>query len=98
MTHRFEGGGFKFCPTADYADGIFDMCVVGGVPKLLILCALPTAFFGKHFMFRGVDHYRAKRIRIKTSVPLALHTDGEFLGKTDKLEISCKPKNIYFIA
>ena len=98
MTHRFEGGSFKFCPTADYTDGIFDLCVVGNIPKPVILCALPTAFFGKHFMFKGVDHHRAKRIRIKTSSPLALHTDGEYHGKFDSLEISCVPGDIHFIA
>lgn len=98
MTHRYEGGGFKFCPTADYADGIFDLCVVGNLPKLIILCALPTAFFGKHFIFPGVEHYRAKQVRISTSTPLSVHTDGEYHGKYSELNLSCKQKNIYFIA
>lgn len=97
MTHRFEGGGFNFCPTADYTDGIFDLCVVGNLPKLAILFALPTAFFGKHYIFPGVEPYRAKRIRIQTSSPLAVHTDGEYLGKFDELEITCRSKDIYFI-
>lgn len=97
MTHRFEGGGFKFCPTADYADGIFDLCVVGNLPKLLILFALPTAFFGKHFIFPGVNHYRAKRICIKTSAPLWLHTDGEVYERAKSLEITCIRKDIRFI-
>ena len=82
MNHRFEGGGFKFCPTADYADGVFDLCVVGNLPRLLILFALPTAFFGKHFIFPGVTHYRAKHIQVETSAPLWLHTDGEVHEKT----------------
>ena len=98
MTHRFEGGGFKFCPAADYTDGIFDLCVVGGIPKPVILCALPTAFFGKHFMFKGVDHYRARKVLLKADSPLAIHTDGEYLGKFDTLEISCIPGDIYFIS
>lgn len=98
MNHRFEGGGFKFAPKADYADGIFDLCAVGGVPKPVILFALPTAFFGKHFLFKGVDAYTASHILIQTSAPLALHTDGEYLGKVNKLEISCIPKDIHFIA
>lgn len=97
MTHRFEGGGFKFCPMADYTDGLFDLCVVGNLPKLIILFALPTAFFGKHFMFPGVNHYRAKHIRIKTSIPLWFHTDGEVHEKTDNLEITCIQGDIRFI-
>ena len=97
MNHRFEGGGFKFCPTADYGDGIFDLCVVGNLPKLLILFALPTAFFGKHFIFPGVTHYRAKHIRVETSAPLWLHTDGEVHEKTMHLEMSCAQREIRFI-
>lgn len=97
MTHRFEGGGFKFCPTADYTDGLFDLCVVGSIPKLLILFALPTAFFGKHFIFPGVNHYRARHVRIETNVPLWLHTDGEVHEKTDNLEITCVQGDIRFI-
>lgn len=98
MTHRFEGGGFKFCPMADYTDGLFDLCVVGNLPKLLILLALPTGFIGKHFIFPGVDHYRAARIRITTDRPLWLHTDGEVIGQADGVEITCIKQDIRFIS
>lgn len=97
MTHRFEGGGFKFCPMADYTDGLFDLCVVGNIPKLLILFALPTAFFGKHLLVPGIDHYRAARIRITTGAPLWAHTDGEVLGHADGMEITCIKQDIKFI-
>ncbi|MCH5275432.1 MAG: diacylglycerol kinase family lipid kinase [Lachnospiraceae bacterium] len=98
MTHRFEGGGFKFCPMADYADGLFDLCVVGNIPKLVILFALPTAFFGKHLLVPGINHYRAARIRITTNRPLWVHTDGEVIGRVDGMEISCIRQDIQFIS
>ncbi len=97
MNHRYEGGGFKFCPTADYTDGIFDLCVVGNLPKLVVLLCLPTAFFGKHFLIHGIDHYQAKRIRIETNGPLWLHTDGEVHEQVDSLDITCLQKDIRFI-
>lgn len=97
MNHRYEGGGFKFCPDADYTDGTFDLCVAGNLPKLVILFALPTAFFGKHYMFPGINHYRAKHVCVKTSAPLWLHTDGEVHQKTDHLEIDCVRQDIRFI-
>lgn len=97
MNHRFEGGGFKFCPDADYADGLFDLCVAGNLPKLLVLLCLPTAFFGKHFLIPGINHYRAKRVRIHASSPLWLHTDGEVHEKTDELCLTCKQCDIRFI-
>lgn len=83
MNHRYQGGGFKFCPDADYTDETFSICVVGNVSKPKILCALPTAFFGKHYFFKGVDAYRAAKIRVKTNTPLWVHTDGEVKTKSD---------------
>lgn len=90
MNHRFEGGGFKFCPDADANDGIMNLCVVGDVPKPVILCALPTAFKGKHYMFKGVTPYRASKVHISTSSPLWVHTDGEAIRQTRELTIECQ--------
>ena len=54
MNHRFEGGGFMFCPDADDSDGILDLCAVEKLSTLKILMALPSAFKGKHFRFDGI--------------------------------------------
>lgn len=97
MIHRYEGGGFKFCPTADYTDGIFDLCVVGNLPKLVVLFCLPLGFFGKQYILPGIDYHRAKKIRIQTSEPLWMHTDGEVHEKVNALEISCVQQSIRFI-
>lgn len=90
MLHRFEGGGFMFAPDADPEDGILDMCAVGDLPKLLILFALPTAFKGKHYRFKGITPYRAKELTIETSIPLWVHTDGEVTRKSSNIHISCE--------
>ena len=92
MIHRYEGGGFMFCPNAVSDDGLFDICVAGDLPKLLILFALPTAFYGKHYMFKGISGYRAAKIKIETPVPLWVHTDGEVGHQTTSLTITCKSK------
>ena len=97
MIHRFEGGGFKFCPTADCTDGRFELCVAGDVPKPVILLALPTAFFGKHYMVPGIHAFHAEKITIKTSKPLWVHTDGEVHEMADFLEISCRQRTIPMI-
>ncbi|MBR4083067.1 MAG: diacylglycerol kinase family lipid kinase [Lachnospiraceae bacterium] len=91
MLHRYEGGGFKFCPNAKSDDGIIDICTAATkMPKLLILLILPTAFWGKHYLFPGITPYKAKNIHIKASAPLWIHTDGEILRKDDELSISCQ--------
>jgi YegS/Rv2252/BmrU family lipid kinase len=90
MIHRYEGGGFLFGPDALDHDGIFNICSVRNVlPKWLILLALPTAFWGKHYLFPGIDPLTAKSIHIKTSKPLWIHTDGEVLREDDSMTISC---------
>ena len=90
MLHRYEGGGFMFAPDADAHDGILDLCAVGDIPKPLILFALPTAFHGKHYRFRGVTPYRAKDIVIESGAPLWVHTDGEVVRKGCRISVSCE--------
>lgn len=95
MNHRYEGGGFKFCPDAKSGDGLLDLCVIGNLPKLLILFALPTAFFGKHYIFPHIDAYKAASVRIVTSAPLWVHTDGEVVEKNSEITVSCLPGRIH---
>ena len=97
MNHKYEGGGFMFGPDADYQDGLLDLCVVGNIPKPLILVALPTAMKGKHFMFPSIEKYRAKEIHIKTSEPLWVHTDGEVYVKSDDIYIKNEPTKMRMI-
>lgn len=97
MNHKYEGGGFMFGPDADYQDGFLDLCVVGNIPKPLILLALPTAMKGKHFAFPWIEKYRAREIRIKISEPLWVHTDGEVYVKSDDIYIKNEPTKMRMI-
>lgn len=94
MIHRYEGGGFQFCPMADATDGKLDLCAIGKVPKLLILFALPTAFWGKHYIFPAVKHYKASKVTFHTSHPLWVHTDGEVTVKSNHITVTCTPRQI----
>lgn len=98
MIHPYEGGGFKFGPHADASDGLLDICVIGNLPKLFILLALPTAYFGKHYVFPQIFAYRATKIEIKTSVSLWVHTDGEVYLKSDHIYLSCEQQKVHFLA
>lgn len=90
MNHRYEGGGFKFCPGADSSDGILELCVVRNIPRIAILFILPTAFFGKHYSFRKIDAYRAKHYHISCDIPSWLHTDGEVVCQTTDFDVQCR--------
>lgn len=88
MVHKYEGGGFKFCPKADPYDGMLDCIYVSGKSVPGILVALPTAFFGMHPLFPGIRITKFKKAEINLTVPLWLHTDGEVSFKADKLTLS----------
>lgn len=97
MNHQYEGGGFKFCPDADYRDGRLDICAVGNIPKWLVLLALPTAFKGSHYRFQGIDRYAASKIHLETSSPLWVHTDGEVSQKSSSITITCEKEKLKFL-
>ncbi|MDO4291830.1 MAG: diacylglycerol kinase family lipid kinase [Eubacteriales bacterium] len=97
MLHRFEGGGFCFCPQADAQDGLLDLCVVDRVPRWKFPLIIPFALRGRHYRFSGVEHYRAGRVEIKTSEPLWVQTDGEIPGKLDRIRISVEKQKLRFV-
>ncbi|MBE5883680.1 MAG: diacylglycerol kinase family lipid kinase [Lachnospiraceae bacterium] len=97
MLHRYEGGGFMFCPEADYADGIIDLCVAGDLPKPLVLLAIPTALKGKHYRFKGITPYKAKTVKIETNTPLWVHTDGEVTRRATSLTVTCDKQALQII-
>ena len=86
-----------FAPDASDSDGLLNLCAVGNLPKLLILFALPTAFYGKHYMFRGIIPYQSGNLTIETSLPLWVHTDGEVTRKSNHISVSCEKEAIRII-
>ena len=97
MLHRFEGGGFNFCPEADATDGILDMCMAADLSKPKVLMALPSAFKGKHYRYKGITGFKAPGLTIETSTPLWVHTDGEVARKSSKITVSCEQQAIRII-
>lgn len=97
MNQKYEGGGFKFCPTASPSDGSLDILVIDSLSKLKILLCLPTAFWGKHTYFRGVHVLDCRKIRIHSSVPLPVHKDGEASGIEKDLSVQIEPRQVTMI-
>ena len=97
MNNRYEGGGAMFCPKADNGDDMLDFAVAYNMPKLKVLCMFPTAFIGKHTLFKGVYIGKASQIEIESENPLPVHTDGEPIFLQSKLSACCAPKKIRVI-
>jgi diacylglycerol kinase (ATP) len=79
--HRY-GGGMKVTPHAAPDDGLLDICLVGKLNKLKLLCWVPTIFFGGHLRLRQVQYFQAERVGIETGRELELYADGDFACKT----------------
>lgn len=90
MIHRFEGGGFMFCPDADASDGKLDLCVAENLTRRRFLCVLPSAFSGKHVRHEQEIHIlRAKDVVVRAKEPMYFHVDGEVVCCARKLHLSC---------
>ena len=94
MNQKYEGGGFKFCPLANTHDHILDVIVVEGIPKLMMLLALPSAFRGAHTHVPGIHIYRCRSIIIDSPLPLPVHVDGEPRGHRKKIAVTTETDQI----
>lgn len=97
MVHSYEGGGFQFCPKADCTDGKMNLCAVSGKSVPGILLALPSAFFGLHGLFSGIQLLEFDSAVFTSDVPLWLHTDGEVWQKASQITVRTFEKKLKII-
>jgi diacylglycerol kinase (ATP) len=70
------GGGMKVCPTADPADGLFDITVVGPLSRRELVRSRPTLTAGTHVDNPAVSVHRAARVEL-TCPGVTTYADGE---------------------
>ena len=75
--HRY-GSGLKITPRAALDDGLLDVCFVGRMNKLKLLCFVPTVFFGAHLGIKEVEYFQSPALGIESGRPLEVYADGEF--------------------
>jgi len=97
MSHRYEGGGFMFCPEAVADSGLLYLCIAGDIPKWKIPFIIPFALFGKHSFFKGISLKSCQGMEIETSEPLWVHTDGEVVCNCKKISLSIEKSKLRFI-
>ncbi len=66
----------RVCPTADPADGTFDVTVVGPVSRRELVRSRPRLAAGTHVEPPAVTVHRARRVELAGQGP-ATHADGE---------------------
>ena len=71
------GAGFRINPTADYTDGLFDICTISYSPLSRALRMLPVVRKGEHVGLPEVTFYRARSVHIESRHPVNTQMDGE---------------------
>ncbi len=85
------GGGLVFTPTADMEDGLFDILVLQGRPRLAYAHFLWNAWRGRPKVYPWIKPIRASTVRVTGPRGLWVQADGELIG-TLPLEIQVHPK------
>jgi diacylglycerol kinase (ATP) len=76
------GGGMKIAPSADPADGLLDLVVLGGLGRVELLRWLPTVYRGRHLANPKVSTRRISSLSVDAACPLPTHLDGETAADT----------------
>lgn len=97
MNAKAEGGGVPMAPKASVQDGLLSACFVYKFSKLGALIRLPFLAAGTHEHFKGFKVVNCKKLDIKIKKPMALHTDGEYLGDVTEVSYSCLPGKMRFM-
>ena len=71
------GAGFRINPTAEYSDGLFDICTIQYMPLLRALKLLPIVQKGEHAGLPEAAFYKAKSVYIEAQQPVNVQIDGE---------------------
>jgi len=77
---RRGGGGFLLTPQAKQDDDRIDTCTVNTMGRLQMLSLLLTVFNGSHVRSRHVTMRQSKLVRVRSNLPMPIHTDGEMFA------------------
>ena len=97
MNTCFEGGGFKFCPDAVSSDGILDLFGANDLHRMNFFRIFPTAYSGNHLKFKGLFTDKGKKISIRSTTPLWVHTDGEVSCKSSHITVDLYPQKLQLL-
>ena len=81
---RYSGGGMRFVPHAEPADGRFALTLIRNISKLGIILNTYRLYTGSIGQLRQANTFYAKKIRVEAigATPTLVEVDGEFLGET----------------
>lgn len=91
---RYLGGGMKLVPTADLADGLLDLAIIGDIARADLVRNVPRLYRGTHVNHPKFTHIPARSIRIETASPARVQLDGELFGASP-VTLSVEPAALF---
>ena len=76
------GAGFRINPTANYNDGLLDVCVIRYAPLPRALRLLPVVQRGEHGEQPEVTFFHVRSVHIECQQPVNIQMDGETSNAT----------------
>lgn len=92
----YEGGGFRFSPSALYNDGVLDICVLSHSSKREVFSIASRAYL-KRGKNKGMRIYNCREAKIHLERPMAVHVDGESCQYQTEIEVRCIERAIRMI-
>ena len=90
---KYYGGGMKAAPDAQIDDGLLDVCMVDSMKLLRILSLLNKYKKGQHPGLKGIEFFKAKKIRIESENKTSINIDGELI-EDSIIDIEVIPKSL----
>jgi diacylglycerol kinase (ATP) len=78
---KYFGGGMHIAPHADWADGQFDVILLGDFNKLEVLANTPRIYQGTHLLHPKVKFLRGRSVSVETQDLMYLQAEGELIGE-----------------
>jgi diacylglycerol kinase family enzyme len=96
MNGRRLGGGFHTTPHSAPDDGLFDLCIAGGVSRLEILKILPLFMKGTQASHPAIQFRKSRRVKVTAlNGSLPAHADGETMAvDASCLEMEVLPRAV----
>lgn len=78
---KYNGGGMKQLPFADYNDGKLDLTIITTMSKFKMVISLPRLSSGSFTKMKQVRTFQAKEMEMRSSAQVHVEADGEYLGE-----------------
>jgi diacylglycerol kinase (ATP) len=79
---RSYGSGMRIAPSADFSNGLLEVCLIAQASKPRILYLFPRVFSAKHVGLPEVEFLQARSVEVRAKPAQDVYGDGELLGRT----------------